>query len=112
MKCQTITTKNTNMILHIDENDFIKAFKEMGRQDQFSLDALTALHDYFTQAEEDLGEQIELDVIGICCEFSEGTLEYFKEIYEIPEDEDAIEYLRDRTQVIEIPSGGLVIADF
>jgi hypothetical protein len=100
------------MVKQIDNYSFISSFEAMGRRDQFSLEALNALYDYFTQLEEDLGEQIELDVIGICCDFTEGTLEDFKDIYLIPEDEDALEYLRERTEVIVTPSGDLVIANF
>lgn len=50
---------------------FQDAFQIMGRGDQFSYEALRALFDYLEQLEEDMGEQIELDVIALCCEYSE-----------------------------------------
>ena len=57
----------------IQLSQFVDAFRNMGRAEQFSYDALTCLFDYLTELETDLGEEIELDVIGLCCEFSEDT---------------------------------------
>lgn len=48
-------------------SQFQDAFRRMGRHDQFSYEALKALYAYL----EDMGEDYELDVIGLCCEFSE-----------------------------------------
>lgn len=53
--------------------DFHDAFKRANRQNQFSYAALNLLFDYFEQIEQDTGEECELDVIGICCEFTEAT---------------------------------------
>ena len=55
----------------IYKSDFIDAFNAANRTDQFSYEAREILFDYFEQYEEETGEQIELDVIGICCEYSE-----------------------------------------
>ena len=57
----------------IQLSQFVDAFRNMGRAEQFSYDALTCLFDYLTELEADLGEELELDVIGICCEFCEDT---------------------------------------
>jgi predicted ArsR family transcriptional regulator len=53
--------------------DFHDAFKRANRQNQFSYAALNLLFDYFEQIEQDTGEESELDVVGICCEFAEAT---------------------------------------
>ncbi len=58
------------MHIQITETMFIKEFRSMGRQDQFSYDALKALYEYYTDLEEDTGESIECDVIAISCEWS------------------------------------------
>ncbi len=48
---------------------FTDAFRAHGRKDQFSYEALRVLFDWF----EETDPETELDVIGICCEFSEET---------------------------------------
>ena len=93
----------------INSTDFIQAFNAYGRGDQFSYAALRALYDYLTDLEEDCDMEIELDVIALCCEFSEyESLEELKENYS---DIDTLEDLYEHTQVIEF-NGGLIIQDF
>ena len=52
-------------------NDFEKAFEDMNRKDSFSSKGLVALFDYLEQLEKDIGQEVELDVIAICCDFTE-----------------------------------------
>lgn len=59
------------MITTINKNDFIQAFKTMGRDGQFSHEALQELFKYYEELEDSTGQQIELDVISICCEWTE-----------------------------------------
>lgn len=54
--------------------DFQRAFLEL-RPDNFTREALELLYEYFEEFEESTGDDLELDVIGICCEFSEDTIE-------------------------------------
>jgi len=109
---------------NVTEYDFERAFAEMGRNDQFSYEGLKALYEWFEEYEEGTGEEIELDVIAICCDFSEyetareAALEYgFDPELEDDEDDDeddreekALDWLKDRTSVIVVPvpqySGG------
>ena len=49
---------------------FRDAFVAMDRGDQFSYDGLEALYDYLTDFGSDQ-EPVELDVIALCCEYSE-----------------------------------------
>lgn len=51
--------------------NFQDAFEKSGRGGQFSYEALQALFNYLEQLEEDMGEEIELDVIALCCEYME-----------------------------------------
>ena len=53
--------------------DFVKAFTDAGRAEQFSREALAGIFDYIEQAERDAGEELELDVIAICCDFTEAS---------------------------------------
>jgi len=48
-------------------SDFRQAFKAI-RPDNFSHEGLEQLWEYFESYERDTGEEIELDVIAICCE--------------------------------------------
>ena len=73
------------MYQNVNWHNFQDAFQNMGRGDNFSYEGLRALFDYIEQLEEDMGEEIELDVIALCCEYSE-----------IEEDEQAYkEYIGD-----------------
>lgn len=53
----------------INFNDFIDAFKAHDRYDAYGYEALRVIYDYLEQYEEDTGEEIELDVIAICCDY-------------------------------------------
>lgn len=55
-------------------SEFQSAFEQC-RPDNFSYEGLAALFEYLEQWEADTGEELELDVIAICCDFSEDTWE-------------------------------------
>lgn len=118
------------MIQTISQSTFIDSLRNVGRQDQFSYNALEALYKYFIGYEEDSNTQIELDPIAICCEYCEydsawdAMYEYQPEdmptegeegddLEEIQEknEEAALGWLNDHTQVIEF-KGGIVIQSF
>jgi hypothetical protein len=67
--------------------DFQKAFQDL-RPNNFTYQGLRALFEYLEELEESTGEQIEFDVIGLCCDFIEyeSAEEYYKD-----ESEHAIE---------------------
>ena len=94
------------MIETVTEWRFINAFMKI-RPDNFTPSGLHALYNHFIELEEDIGRQIELDVIAICCEFSE-----YKDFKELNKEYDNIyddlEDLRGFTQVIEF-DGGIII---
>lgn len=56
---------------HVNWHNFQSAFQNMDRANNFSYEGLRALFDYLEQLEYDLGEEIELDVIALCCEYHE-----------------------------------------
>ena len=62
------------MKITINQYDFAKEFKDYGRENQFTIKALFILFDYFTEYEQETKKEIELDVIAICCEYTEETL--------------------------------------
>ena len=55
----------------ISEGVFLDRFREMGREKQFSPEGRIALFNYLEEIAEDTGEPIEMDVIALCCEFTE-----------------------------------------
>jgi hypothetical protein len=55
--------------------DFIDAFRRTGRGNQFSDGALRALFEYLEGLEEETGEPIELDVVGLCCDYQESSVD-------------------------------------
>lgn len=55
----------------ISREDFHEAFKDAGRGNRFSGTALDALFDYMEKLEMECGEQYELDVDGLCLDYSE-----------------------------------------
>ena len=92
----------------VNEYQFTQEVKRI-RPNQFSYNGLKALFNWFEELEEDTGEGIELDVIAICCEWSEyANFEEFKEEYlnfcmnyDIDEFEEFSEIIGDHT--IHIP---------
>ena len=80
-------------------NDFRDAFMST-RPDNFSRNGLRVLFDYLEDLEADTGEDMELDVIAICCDFSEDTWQniahsYDFEIDPAASDEDNQETVSD-----------------
>ena len=77
-------------------SQFRNAFEACGRGDQFSYDALNMLFEYF----DDAGEQIDLDVISICCDFQESTADEVREQYDVDADVSLSDFLSDNTLLI------------
>jgi hypothetical protein len=94
----------------------------MGRQDNFSREGLCLLFSkYFENAEADTGTPIELDVIAICCEYSEDTVDNIAASYDIDTSDclddgarsDAVrDYLESNTSVVGETVDGFVYAQF
>jgi len=86
----------------INFNDFVDEFNCFeDRKDQFSYQGKRSLFEYLEYYEEDTGEQIELDIVALCCEFTEyDSLEEFHKNY--PEAYDTLETIEEQTVVIPI----------
>lgn len=102
----------------IGQSQFIDAFRSMGRYDQFGYDALVSLFDYLEQLESDCGEEIELDVIALCCEYAvddpaDIASNYGIDVSECSDDDEiretVAEYLQDRTSVVSDDCEGQII---
>ena len=94
----------------ISENEFVYEFKEMGREDNFSDYGLRQLFNYLEDYSEDTNTEIELDVIAICCEFTEyESLKALQEDYSDIEDEDDLLY---NTSVICFEDDCIIISAY
>lgn len=69
----------------VTESDFRSAFQVI-RPDNFSYEGLTALYEYLWDLSEDIGEDIELDVIALCCNFTEYNEEEARREFNIDPD--------------------------
>jgi hypothetical protein len=104
----------------VSRYDFERAFVDAGRKDQFSYEGLGLLFDYLEEYEESTGEEIELDVIALCCEYSEDCLDDIIGNYRIDvdglDDEEKIEAVREcleeNTQLVGETSTGFIYACF
>ena len=98
----------------VTEGNFRNTFLTSANySENFSYSGLTALYDYFSELEDELGESIEFDYISIVGEYSELTIEELRDNYSINKDIDVIKYLQKNTIVIEIEnSDSVIIQDY
>jgi hypothetical protein len=113
----TVPDLNKSMKTIVSEFQFVDAFRLCGRETQFSVPARRALFEHFENIEQWTDTDIELDPIAVCCEWAEypsalaAAKDFgFQEGIDSKE-ESALEWLQNRTQVIEF-EGGLVIQQF
>lgn len=91
----------------------------MGRDAQFSYEGKRALFDYLEGYEESTGDSIELDVIALCCDYTEASYEEIARDYRIDvmgDNEECKgevqEYLEYHTAIAGEVPGGFVFANF
>ena len=75
--------------------DFRDAFDRMGRGNNFSYEGLGILFDYFEEVDPDF----ELDVIAICCDFSEMDEQEVRDSYDVDDDVEVEDFLNDNTMI-------------
>ncbi len=92
----------------VTQNDFHDAFNAV-RPDNFTYDGLNALYEYFDDYSNDIGEPFELDVIAICCDFTE--YDSFTEITKAYPNIKSMEDLEDYTCIIETRNS-IIIQNF
>lgn len=101
-------------------NDFYSEFKKI-RPDNFSDEGLYVLFDYLEECERDIGDELELDVIAICCDFIEQPWQDIAESYDIDlseykDDEEKYEavrvYIEGKVGYAGEVSGGFVYRQF
>ena len=90
---------------YVNEHTFRDRFMRSDNyKNNFSYDGLHALFEYIEQVEDDIGEEFEFDMVGICCDYSEyDSLKDFNADYSNYEDGYTLDDIREETVVIEIP---------
>ena len=92
---------------------FRDAFRAI-RPDNFSAEGLSVLFDHLEQYEEDYDQELELDVIAFCCEYSELTLDEanFLFLSEFETLDELTEHLHDETHVCGTTDTTVVFQSF
>ena len=94
------------MHISIDNaSQFRDQFRQMGRSEQFSHEALGLLYEFLEEAT----PEAELDVVAICCEFNEDTEKAIAASYGLHEDEDVTAFLEEHTLVVGVTSSGNIV---
>lgn len=93
----------------VNFSDFVDAFRAYDRYDQFGHQALMVIFEHLEEIEQSTGEEIELDVVAICCDYETDNWEAIAENYSIDlsglEDEEekqqaVVDYLNENTIVL------------
>jgi hypothetical protein len=91
--------------------EFRDHFKKM-RPDNFTYEGLEILFNYLEEYEQSTGDELELDVIALCCDYSEDSLSNIVDSYSIDlegedDHEQAIkDYLENETTLVGITKNG------
>lgn len=88
------------MILELTNSDFHDLFRSMGRHEQFSYEAKNVLFDWYNEV---MGDDWPVDVIGICCEWTE-----YESTEEVLEEYD-VDDIEDLDCVIELDNGNILV---
>ena len=83
------------IIERVTKTSFRDAFNQL-RPDNFSYEGLSHLYDYLDQLSDDMGQPIELDVIAICCDYSEESVYDVLDNYGL----ESIDELEEQTTVV------------
>lgn len=96
------------MKVTINKSGFVEMFDKCNRSESFSRLGRENLFDYFEQLEEDLGTELEVDIIAICCDYSEI------EIKDIEKETgyESLEDLKDNTTVIDVDDETIIYQCF
>jgi hypothetical protein len=107
------------MFQRVTLSDFRYAFRAAGRKDQFSNNGLCVIFDWLEEYEESTGAAMELDVVAICCDYSEMTPEEIIEAYSISFDPDvddaetvAIDHLEYHSMILGKTKDTIVFQQF
>lgn len=94
----------------VNLDDFRCAFEAV-RPENFSYEGQAALFEWFEDYEESTDQEVELDVIAICCDFTEyENLKEFREAY--GDEYESLEDIQDATILIDIDGDSFIAQNF
>lgn len=101
----------------VNFSDFIDAFKRFDRYDGYGYEALKVIFDYLEEYEQETGQEIELDVIAICCDYNAEHYAAIASNYSIDleglDDDEAkstvIEYIQDNSSYLGEAEEGVLV---
>lgn len=105
----------------VNFSQFCDSFRSMDRNDNFTYEGKRVLFDYLESLEEGTGQEIELDVIALCCKYSEEHYEDIAKNYSISfenceDDKDKLqaveEYLQEHTIIVGTVGDSIVYVQF
>ena len=103
-----MNNSNFGIVKTFDENDFINEFKAYNRMNQFSYKGLRVMFDALNELAQDCEMVIEMDVIALCCDYNELSIDAVVNDYDIDLSDESfdnktdlvIDYLQDHTMVL------------
>jgi len=99
------------IVNYVSKSEFRDEFTKMNRENQFSYKGLNALYDYIEEYYEEADKPYELDVIELCCDFTEyDSLEEFNNDYN--REYENIDDIVDDTVVIKVDNTSFIIQNF
>src|SRR5210317_727364 len=99
------------IVNYVSKSEFRDEFTKMNRENQFSYKGLNALYDYIEEYYEEADKPYELDVIELCCDFTEyDSLEEFNKDYN--REYENIDAIVDDTVVIMVDNTSFIIQNF
>lgn len=106
----------------VNFSDFIDAFHAHDRYDSYGYEALKVIFEYLEDLEDSMGQEIELDVIAICCDYNaehytDIASNYSIDLEGLDDDDEAkqavIDYIQDNSTYLgEATDGELVYQVF
>lgn len=98
-------------------SQFIDAFRDTGRLNNFGYDGLRVLFDWLEQYEQDCGEELELDVVALCCDYYRNGWEFIAESYDVDlsdceDDDERMEAVKDYLEENTLFVGQVGDSDF
>jgi len=92
--------------------DFEKEFIDSNCYNDFGYEGLKALFNFLEEYEQESGEELELDVIALCCDYTkfDSAQEAYKEYNsdETVTEEEAFDWLQERTFVCLYEEGIII----
>ena len=91
------------LVMTIDTAYELQAeFKRYDRSENFTPEGVRVLFDYLEEISEGSGEDIKLDIIGLCCDYSEDTFEDIAVNYRVDLTDRAGETIEDNEEIKRI----------